>query len=358
MTTSRRFDARANGEVAPVTAAIRYGSDEEPGFRRRRAGRGFVYTRPSGARVRDAATLERIRALAVPPAWTDVWIAADPLSHVQAVGRDARGRKQYRYHSAWRAAQEATKYERLLEFGGALPAVRKRLHEDLSGRALDHDLVVATVVHLLEISLIRVGNDEYTRTNGSYGLTTLRSRQVTVEGSGMQFAFVGKSGQRHVVSVREPRVARVVRRCQELPGQRLFQYEGGDGRLHAVTSDDVNAYLRAATGEELTAKDFRTWMGTLFTAVALVELPPPASASEGQRLVKEAVAITAQHLGNTPAVARNSYVHPDVVDLYLEGSLPDLWDGGPARPTRWLITEERKLLTVLRAARRRQRRAA
>lgn len=339
-----------------TVASLRYGSDEEPGIRRRRAGRGFSYVDARGRRVRDRTTLERIRALAIPPAWTDVWIAPDPHCHLQAVGRDARRRKQYRYHPEWRAAQEAMKYERLVAFGEVLPRIRQRLAEDLAGRALDHDLVVATVVHLLEITLIRIGNEQYARDNGSFGLTTLRTRQVTVDGSRLLFSFPGKSGQRHDVAVRERRVAQVVRRCHDLPGQRLFQYRDGDGELRAVRSDDVNEYLRDACDDDFTAKDFRTWIGTLFTAAALTELPPPESEAEGRRIVKQAVTVTARHLGNTPAVARSSYVHPDVIDLYLEGSLPEVWARGPSRPTRWLITEERRLMTVLRHIRRRQRR--
>jgi DNA topoisomerase-1 len=340
-----------------TASGIVYVSDEEPGYRRRKAGRGFVYLDERGRRITEEKTVQRIRSLAIPPAWTEVWICPNPHGHLQAVGRDAKGRKQYRYHAGWRAEREHMKYERLIDFGEALPPIRRRMAEDLRRRSLDHDRVVAAVVHLLESTLIRVGNEEYARTNGSFGLTTMRSRQVSVDGSEVRFVFTGKSGQRHDVSVEDPRTARVIQRCQDLPGQRLFQYEDDDGDIRPIGSSDVNDYLREASGEDFTAKDFRTWMGTLFTAAALAALDPPASEAEGRRVANAAIAVAAKHLGNTPAVARTSYVHPDVVDLFIGGELPELWKAGASRGSRWLLLEERRLLTLLKTARRRQARA-
>ena len=329
-------------------------SDESPGIHRRKAGKGFVYLDSRGRKITAARTIERIRGLAIPPAWTDVWICAKANGHLQGVGRDAKGRKQYRYHPEWRAHQEQEKYEHLIDFGDALPAIRRSVARDLSRRKLDHERVVATVVHLLETTLIRVGNDEYARTNESYGLTTLRDRQVRIDGSELRFVFQGKSGQRHDIALSDRRVARIVRECQELPGQRLFQYEDTDGAVRPIGSNDVNEYLRSAAAADFTAKDFRTWMGTLYTAAALAALEPPTDAREAKRVANATISVVARQLGNTPTVARNSYVHPDVIDQFTDGSLARLWARGPSRPTRWLILEERKLATVLRAARRRQ----
>lgn len=257
-------------------------SDEGPGIRRRRAGKGFVYLDARGRKITAARTIERIRALAIPPAWSDVWICAKADGHLQGVGRDAKGRKQYRYHPEWRAHQEQEKYERLIDFGDALPAIRRSVARDLRRRKLDHERVVATVVHLLETTLIRVGNDEYARTNDSYGLTTLRDRQVRIDGSELRFVFQGKSGQRHDIALADRRVARIVRECQDLPGQRLFQYEDTDGAVRPIGSNDVNEYLRSAAAADFTAKDFRTWMGTLYTAAALAALEPGPADRHGR----------------------------------------------------------------------------
>jgi DNA topoisomerase I len=339
-------------------AGLRYVSDDEPGLTRVRAGRGFGYRDRRGRRITSETTLSRIKALAIPPAWTDVWICADPKGHLQAVGRDARGRKQYRYHDGWRAQQEQEKYERLIDFGDALPGIRRAIAKDLARTGLDHERVVATIVHLLEVTLIRVGNEQYARDNSSYGLTTLRDRQVRIDGSDLRFVFTGKSGQRHDIELSDRRVARIVRGCQELPGQRLFQYEDDQGQIRPVGSADVNEYLRVASGGDFTAKDFRTWMGTLYTAAALASIDLPDDDRAVKKLAKTTIAVVARQLGNTPTVARNSYVHPDVIDLFTDGSLARVWAGGPSRPTRWMIVEERKLATVLRAARRRQSRAA
>jgi DNA topoisomerase-1 len=338
------------------SGALQYVHDDEPGFRRRKSGKGFVYLDARGRKITSAGKIERFKSLAIPPAWTDVWICPRANGHLQATGRDARGRKQYRYHPEWRAVQEEMKFERLISFGEALPAIRKRIADDLRLPGLPREKVVGSIVHLLETSLIRIGNDEYARTNGSFGLTTLRDPQVRVQGGEIRFSFPGKSGQRHQITVHDQRTARIVRKCRDLPGQRLFQYVDDDGRQHNIGSADVNDYLREAAGDDFTAKDFRTWIGTLLAATALSVLQPPRSDAAARREAAAAIEVVARHLGNTPTVARNSYVHPDIVDLYVDGSLPDLWSERPTRDTRWLLAEERRLLRVLRAARRRQRR--
>lgn len=337
---------------------LRYVHDDDPGYRRRRSGRGFVYLDTRGRTLTATDTIDRIKKLAIPPAWTDVWICPRADGHLQATGRDARGRKQYRYHSQWRGVQEKMKFERLISFGEALPAIRQRMVGDLDRRGLPREKVLATIVHLLETSLIRVGNDEYAKANGSYGLTTLRDPHVKVQGSEIRFSFPGKSGQRHEITVHDPRTARIVRRCRDLPGQRLFQYVDEDGHQHKIESGDVNHYLREATDADFTAKDFRTWVGTLLAATALSALEPPASDPAGRRQAAAAIEVVARHLGNTPTIARTSYVHPDIVDLYVEGDLPELWRAGPTRDTRWLLAQERRLLQVLGVARRRQQREA
>ncbi len=299
-------------------AGLRYVTDQKPGIRRRRSGKGFRYVRPDGTAVQDEPTLRRIRSLVIPPAWTDVWITTDPRGHLQATGRDAKGRKQYRYHPRWRAVRDETKYERMLAFGAALPTIRARVEEDLARPGLPREKVLATVVRLLEATLIRVGNEEYARENRSYGLTTLRNRHVDVNGTELRFEFRGKSGKQHQVSVRDRRVAGVMRRLQELPGQEVFQYVNGDGSRHTVDSDDVNAYLREVSGLELSAKDFRTWAGTVLCAVALRKLEACSSETEAKRNVAEVVKAVAQQLGNTPAVCRACYVHPAVIETYFE----------------------------------------
>ncbi|MGZ4797608.1 MAG: DNA topoisomerase IB [Acidimicrobiia bacterium] len=335
---------------------LRYVSDETPGFRRRRAGRGFIYLDRRGRRLTSPSHVARIERLAIPPAWTDVWICPDPHGHLQATGRDARGRKQYRYHPDWRARKEAGKYEHMVDFGAALPRIRRRVAADYALPGLPLDKVTAAVVHLLETSLIRIGNDEYARSNNSYGLTTLRDRHVRFDSGEIRFSFAGKSGKEHTVTVHDARTARIVRRCRDLPGQRLFQYVGDDGRRRHLESTHVNEYLRDAGGADFTAKDFRTWVGTLFAAVALDALDVPDSDAEGRRNASLAISAVSRRLGNTPTVARNSYVHPDVVDLYVDGRLHDLWHRRPARDGKWFLAEEKRLLDVLREARRLQRR--
>jgi DNA topoisomerase-1 len=301
---------------------IRHSTDAAPGIGRRRAGRGFSYRHANGRTVRDQATLDRIKALAIPPAWTDVWICPEPNGHLQATGRDARGRKVYRYHPRYRNRREAAKYDRLVAFASALPAIRRRVDADLSRPGLPRDKVLAAVVRLLELTLIRVGNDEYARLNRSFGLTTMRGRHATVHGTSIRFRFRGKSGREHEVDLRDRRLATVVRRCRDLPGQELFGYVDEQGELVNIKSDDVNDYLRAID-PRVTAKDFRTWAGTVLAYRALRSLDRPETDGEAKRNVVAAIRDTARRLGNTPAVCRQAYVHPIVVDAYLDRRLRD-----------------------------------
>jgi DNA topoisomerase-1 len=311
----------AEALAAARAADLRYVSDEEPGVRRVRSGKGFRYVGPDGQPVRDPDTLRRIRSLALPPAWRDVWICTRPDGHLQATGRDARGRKQYRYHPRWRAVRDETKYERLLAFGQALPGLRDRVDADLALPGLPRAKVLATVVRLLEVTLIRVGNEEYARDNHSYGLTTLRDHHADFRGDRVRFRFRGKSGIRHSVTVNDRRLAKIVRRCQEVPGQELFQYVAEDGSHHTVGSGDVNDYLREVTGQPFTAKDFRTWAGTVLAARALQAFASFDSKAQAKRNIVKAITEVASRLGNTKTVCRKCYVHPAVIDAYLDGSL-------------------------------------
>jgi len=302
-------------------AGLVYVSDHDPGIRRRRSGTGFSYIRPDGQPVRDEATMDRIRKLAVPPAWTDVWISPDPRGHIQAVGRDQKGRKQYRYHDRWRQVRDSSKYDRLIAFGRALPKLRRRIAADLARRGLPRDKVLAAVVRVMEITLIRVGNNEYAKQNRSFGLTTLRDGHARIGASQAIFQFRGKSGKEHRTGFRDRRLARIVKACQDLPGQRLFQYLGEDGEQHAVESADVNAYIRETMGEDFSAKDFRTWAGTLAAARALLLTEPCSGAAEAKRNINTCVKAVAGVLGKTAAVCRRSYIHPAVLDAYAEGAL-------------------------------------
>jgi DNA topoisomerase-1 len=308
-------------ETSAEEAGLRYVTDEAPGVTRRRAGKGWTYRGVDGRRITDARRIAWFKRLAIPPAWTDVWICPDRLGHLQATGRDARGRKVYRYHPRWREARDELKYDRLLAFARALPKIRRRVERDLRRRGLPREKVLATVVALLERTRIRVGNEEYARENRSFGLTTLRDRHAHVRGGRMTFAFKGKSGREHEVEIADGRLARIVARCQELPGQQLFQYVGDDGERRAVASDDVNTYLREISGQEFTAKDFRTWAGTVLAAMALHEFRAFDSEAEAKKNVVRAIETVAEKLGNTPAVSRASYVHPKLIDAYLEGDL-------------------------------------
>lgn len=302
-------------------AGLRWSTDAQPGITRRRAGRGWSYRDAEGRPVGDRDTLSRIRSLAIPPAWTDVWICPDGNGHLQATGRDARGRKQHRYHPAYRTRREHAKYDRMLAFAELLPRIRERVDADLARPGLPREKVLGAVVRLLELTLIRVGNEEYARLNRSFGLTTLRDRHARVEGSRIRFRFTGKSGVRHEVSLRDRRLSRVVGRCQDLPGQDLFQYLDEDGEVRDIRSEDVNAYLREIAGSDVTAKDFRTWAGTVLAYRALRALQPGDSERESRRNVVEAIRRTAETLGNSPAVARRSYVHPQVLEAYLDGGI-------------------------------------
>jgi DNA topoisomerase-1 len=306
---------------AAEEAGLLYVSDEDPGLARERRGDEFVFLKPGRQEVTDERTLERIRKLAIPPAWTDVWICPKANGHLQATGRDARGRKQYRYHPQFREVRESTKYEHMLEFARALPAVRARIAEHMALTGLPREKVLATVVHLLETTLIRVGNDEYTKENKSYGLTTLRNPHVKVEGCELKFRFKGKSGKSWNLQLRDRRVAKIVRACQELPGQRLFQYIDDDGQQREVTSADVNEYLREITGKDVTAKDFRTWAGTVLAALALQEFEAIDSRASVKKNVKAAIERVAARLGNTPTICRKCYVHPEILDSYTQGQL-------------------------------------
>src|SRR5579871_3172077 len=305
--------------AAARDAGLRYVLDVAPGIRRRRAGRGFRYLGPDGQPLRDPKVLRRIKALAIPPAWTDVWIAPIPNAHLQATGRDARGRKQYRYHPCWRAVRDAAKYEHMLAFGEALPTLRARIAQDLERPGLPREKVLALVVRLLDMTLIRVGNEEYARANQSFGLTTLRTHHAQVEGTRIRFQFRGKSGKEWSVVVTDRRLSRVVRRCQELPGHELFQYVDAEGQQHAIGSEDVNAYLRELCGADFTAKDFRTWAGTLLAAQELAKIGPAETEREATHHLVAVIKRVAQHLGNTPAVCRACYVHPGVIEAYLAG---------------------------------------
>ena len=305
-------------------AGLRYVSDTSPGIMRRREGRGFRYVDADGKPVRDEETLARIRSLVIPPAWRQVWICANPKGHMQVTGRDARGRKQSRYHPRWREVRDETKYERMLLFGVALPEIRERVEHDLALPGLAQRKVLATIVRLMETTLIRVGNAEYARENHSYGLTTMRNRHVRVAGSTVSFDFKGKSGVRHTIDVNDRRLAKIVQRCQDIPGYELFQYVDDEGERHAIDSADVNEYLREISGQEFTAKDFRTWAGTVLACTMLQEFEAFRSQTEAKRNVVEAIKSVAARLGNTPSVCRKCYVHPAVLDSYFGGSMFEL----------------------------------
>jgi DNA topoisomerase-1 len=314
------MDARTQEHRRAATrAGLKYVSDGFAGISRKRAGSGWVYFAPNGVRIRDADKKKRLNSLAIPPAWTDVWICPDPDGHIQATARDARGRKQYRYHSSYREARDRSKFRHMLEFSEILPLLRERVVRDLHGDALDRNQLLATVIRLLDRTLIRVGNDEYARENKSFGLTTLRRRHVQMSGDSIRFSFRGKSGVEHNVAITDRRLARIIQRCQELPGQEMFQYLDADGKRQAVTSDDVNEHLREITGRDVTAKDFRTWGGTMHAAMALASMGVAASRREADRNVISALDIVCERLGNTRTVCRKYYVHPALINAYLMG---------------------------------------
>ena len=302
---------------------LHYVDDTQPGIRRKKQRGKFCYFDPTGQRITDPDEIRRINALAVPPAYTDVWICADPRGHLQATGRDARGRKQYRYHPRWREVRDLDKYSRLRDFGLALPKLRKQLEALLAAPGFSRDKVMATVITLLDATLIRVGNTQYARDNRSYGLTTLRNRHVEINGSAILFQFRGKSGVEHQITVKDRRLARIIKRCQEIPGQNLFQYLDENGERHSITSSDVNAYLQTLTGADFTAKDYRTWAGSALALAVLRELQWQPE-SEAKRHVVEMVKNVARQLGNTPAVCRKCYIHPAVLEGFVLGTLADL----------------------------------
>jgi DNA topoisomerase-1 len=342
----------ADGKSAARSAGLRYVDDRRPGITRVRQGKGVSYRDPDGRRIRDGETLTRIRSLAVPPAWRQVWICPDPEGHVQATGRDARGRKQYRYHPRWREVRDGNKYERLIAFGRALPFIRRRVEKDLAQPGLPREKILATVVRLLEVTLIRVGNEEYARQNESFGLATMRDRHVRVNGSALRFEFRGKSGILHAVDVEDRRLARIVRQSRDLPGFELFQYVDAAGERRAIDAADVNAYLKSIAGDEFTAKDFRTWAGTVLATRALRELAVFESQAQAKRNVLRAVEAVAKRLGNTRAVCRKCYIHPEVVNAYLDGILAESLTRKAGRELRSnlknLSHEEAAVLALLR----------
>jgi DNA topoisomerase-1 len=349
-------DAREDAKAVVRASGLRYATDTRPGFTRHRAGRGFTYRDTEGRAIRDRDEVERIRKIVIPPAWTDVWICPWANGHLQATGRDARARKQYRYHPLWRQRRGAENFGRMVAFAKALPQIRRRVEHDLARRGLPREKVLAAVVQLLELTLIRVGNDEYARLNRSFGLTTMRDRHASIEGTHVRFRFRGKGGTMHEVGLRDRRLASIVRRLQELPGQELFQYVDDDGEPRDVGSDDVNDYLREASGADFTAKDFRTWAGTLLAYRALRALQPEDHGAAAKRNVVQAMRLTAERLGNTPAVARGSYVHPAVLDAYLDGSLGDalvdVAEGQDAPPT---VADRGEEIAVVRLLQKRAR---
>ena len=304
-------------------ARLRYVSDRKPGIRRKRVGRNFSYIGLDGKPIRDPKELHRIKALAIPPAWTDVWICPFRNGHIQATARDAKGRKQYRYHPRWREVRDETKYSRMIAFGKALPRIRERTERDLKLPGLPREKVLSTVVRLLEETLIRVGNAEYARQNKSFGLTTMRDKHVKIEDTNVHFEFKGKSGKKHIIDVENETLAEIVKRCRDLPGYEIFQYFDENGERQDVDAGDVNDYLREITGEDFSAKDFRTWAGTVIASLLLQERAVFDSETQAKKNLVEAIEQVAEKLGNTPAICRKCYIHPAVIDSYLEGSLLD-----------------------------------
>jgi DNA topoisomerase-1 len=348
----RQRTAPAAPPESAQAAGLRYVTDAGPGIRRKRAGTGFSYVDADGRTIKDKATLARIRSLAIPPAYTDVWICPSATGHIQATGRDARGRKQYRYHPKWREVRDETKFGRMTAFSEALPRLRRQVEKDLARPGLPREKVLATVVRLLECTGIRVGNEEYAKANQSFGLTTLRDRHVEISGSTLRFEFRGKSGKSHQVSLSDRRLARIVARCQAVPGAELFQYLDDDGNRVAIGSGDVNDYLRTITGEDYTANDFRTWAGTLQAVSALESVGPAANLREAKSAILKAIDAVAERLNNTRAVCRKYYIHPAVLDRYEAGTLHQALANGrakrSARPD--LDAEEQALVRLLKAA--------
>jgi DNA topoisomerase-1 len=338
----------ATNRAEAKEAGLVYVSDELPGIRRVRRGGGFAYLDAGASRVTDEKTLRRIKQIVIPPAWTDVWISPTPNGHIQATGRDARGRKQYRYHPSFQATRERGKYEHLTDFAMALPEIRRRANEDMRKHGLSRERVLATVVHLLDSTLIRVGNREYAKENGSFGLTTLRDRHVVAGENGILFEFAGKSGKRWRLKISDRRVARIVKACQDLPGQHLFQYLNEAGNRQSVSSTDVNAYLREISGRDITAKDFRTWGGTVLAALALGTFEQFDSEATAKANIRAAIEHVANRLGNTPAICRKCYVHPAILEGYIDRRLK--LRAGTSGKRAGLKPEEAAVLAFLRTS--------
>lgn len=349
----RNVAATAEPEQSAAAAGLRYVSDATPGIRRRKSGHGFRYVLPDGSRLVDPSVLKRVRALAVPPAWKDVWLCPRANGHLQATGRDSKGRKQYRYHPRFREVRDTSKYEHVVAFADALPFIRATVREHMALPGLPREKVVATVVYLLDKTLIRVGNDDCAKQNKSYGLTTLKNRHAEVEGSEVRFHFIGKSGKQWSAQIKDLRVAKILRACQDLPGQELLQYRAEDGSSQHVSSSEVNAYLREVTGKDVTAKDFRTWAGTVLAAIALREAGNLDGAAKSKKRLRAAIERVAAQLGNTPAVCRKCYIHPEVLNSHLQGTLErDLatYSENPMpEKLAEMAPEETAVLTLLRA---------
>jgi len=360
---ARAKQSASNGNGSPAATApdpvesakdagLHYVHDDRPGIRRVRSGGGFRYVNDvTGKTVRDEETLLRIKSLVVPPAWESVWICPDPRGHIQAVGRDQRGRKQYRYHPRWREVRDETKYGRMIAFGKALPRIRRRVARDLRQKGLPREKVLAAVVRLLETTLIRVGNDEYAKENHHFGLTTMRDKHADIRGDKIHFDFRGKSGVQHTVDLHDKRLARIVKQCQDIPGYDLFQYIDGDGQHRAIGSAEVNEYLKEISGQDFTAKDFRTWAGTVLAAMALQELKQFDSQAQAKRNLVAAIEAVAGKLGNTKTVCRKCYIHPAVIDSYMDGTLAEVLakkaDEKIAKSLHNLRPEEAAVMTLL-----------
>jgi DNA topoisomerase-1 len=356
--------------MRPIESAravgLRYVNDTQSGIQRIKSGTGFRYADAQGKAVRDPATLKRIRSLTIPPAWTHVWICPHENGHLQATGRDAKGRKQHRYHPLWREVRDATKYDRMIEFGETLPKIRRRVARDFAKRGLNREKILATIVRLMDLTFIRVGNGEYAKNNGSYGLTTMKDQHAKIRGERVQFSFRGKSGKYHSIEIENRCLAEIVKRCQDIPGQDLFQWINGEGKRHDVTSGDVNEYLREISGSDFTAKDFRTWAGTVLTAQALKVTREFRTETQAKKNIKQAIDIVAEKLGNTPAVCRKCYVHPFLIDGYMKKTLPCNGSATKtevngviktsSRPRSSLRQDEREVLQFLRRRRREERR--
>jgi DNA topoisomerase I len=328
-------------------AGLRYILDTAPGIRRERNGSGFKYIETSGALITNSDQLSRLKALAIPPAWKDVWICTSPQGHLQATGRDAKGRKQYKYHPLWREVRDSTKFHRMIAFVEALPVIRDRVQKDLEEPGLPKEKILATIVHLLELTLIRIGNEEYAKENNSYGLTTMRNHHLNVKGSKIRFQFKGKSGKSHSIGIKNKRLARILKKCQEIPGQELFQYIDENGNPVSIDSSDVNDYLRSITNQDFTAKDFRTWAGTIYTFMTLRNFDPYQSEADAKTQIKLTIETVAELLGNTPTICRKCYIHPQVLDGHLDRSLMKLESKSPERVP-GLAEEEVLVLSYLR----------